>query len=197
VLAHDLGVQEDRARSRVERHAVQERRDLLQPGTVQTRLALAVDTAGALLRHEQVPVGRPERVQFRCGDGMQGRQRLTELGSQPVALRRREVGPSRGEELAVQALHEDVTPALELAGAFHPRGRDRQPPVDGRKHVGFDLVAVVEGTRVELEHSGVADGVDRQESSANRTMSAPRRPSRSHSAVTPGSRRAWSARMAR
>lgn len=62
----------------------------------------------------------------------------------------------------VQALYEQVAPTVELAGVLHPWGGDRQPLVDGLQHEAFDLVAVLESTWVELEHPGVADGVDRQ-----------------------------------
>jgi hypothetical protein len=93
---------------------------------------------------------------------MQRRQCLAELGGEPVALHRRDVGPGGGQWLAVQALHEDVVPALELAGVLHSWGRDRQSSVDGLQHAPLDLVAVLEGGWVELEHPGVADGVDRQ-----------------------------------
>jgi hypothetical protein len=93
---------------------------------------------------------------------VQRRQRLPELAGEPVALRRRDVGPGGGQRLAVQALHDDVAPALQLAGVLHPWGGDRQLAVDGLQHMVFDLVAVLVGAWVELEHQLLADGVDRQ-----------------------------------
>jgi hypothetical protein len=68
------------------------------------------------------------------------RQCLAELGGEPVALRHR--AWARGwAVVGVQALREDVGPALELAGALHPGGGNRQPVVDGVRHAVFDLEA--------------------------------------------------------
>jgi hypothetical protein len=159
VLAHDLGVQQDR-RAGWERDGVEERGYLVCPQCWQAQRSLRAGAMFALARYEGRPVGGPPVVDCWRRKLVQRCDGLAQLACQPVAVLRGYLVPDGIQRDSGQAAHQYVTPPVVRAGRVDPWSRRRQLPCYGGQHLRLDPVIRPGGDRREELEDQVAGRVD-------------------------------------